>query len=260
MIQSVLKAIDILSAFGTSTPRLTLAELSDRLGMPKGTVHNLLATLISRGFIEKTHEGEYALGTTIVALTQTVRINVEFRDRAAPLLRELADSCRESVYLTALDSDYALYIYAVESPHRLLARTAIGDRAPLHCTSVGKAMLSNLSRDQVDAIVGRVGLRAFTVRTITDADTLHTELTRVREQGYAVDNAEHENGLYCIGAAIYNHRGDVIGACSVSGADPEILGSRLQDLSVGVMQTAQSVTQRMGYVPKRISSVIPSIA
>ncbi len=162
------------------------------------------------------------------------------------------------MYLTALDSDYALYIYAVESPHRLLARTAIGDRAPLHCLCP-EGMLSNLSRDQVDAIVGRVGLRAFTVRTITDADTLHTELTRVREQGYAVDNAEHENGLYCIGAAIYNHRGDVIGACSVSGADQEILGSRLQDLSVGVMQTAQSVTQRMGYVP-RISSVIPSIA
>ncbi len=77
MIQSVLKAIDILSAFGTSTPRLTLAELSDRLGMPKEPFTTSLPHS-SHGLYREDDEGEYALGTTIVALTQTVRINVEF--------------------------------------------------------------------------------------------------------------------------------------------------------------------------------------
>ena len=122
MIKSVAKAIDIMRAFSPSEPRLTLAEIARRRGLPKSTVHNLLATLLAYGFIEKAGDDYYALGTAIIALTQAVRVNVELRDRAAPLLRELADACRESVYLTVLDRDHCLYIYAIESPKRLLAR------------------------------------------------------------------------------------------------------------------------------------------
>ena len=105
MINSVLKAIDILHAFSPAEPRLTLAEISRRLGLPKSTAHNLLATLLARGLVEKVDGDHYALGTAVIPLTQSVRVNVELRDRAAPLLRELADACRESVYLTVLDGD-----------------------------------------------------------------------------------------------------------------------------------------------------------
>jgi len=256
VINSVLKAIDILRTFSPDEPRLTLVEISSRLGMPKGTTHNLLSTLAVRGFVEKTDDGRYALGTAIVPLTQAVRINVELRDRAAPLLRELADACRESVYLTVLDGDYGLYIYAVESPRRLLARTAVGDRVALHCTSVGKAILSRLPREEVDGIINRVGLPKFTAATITDRDALHQELEETRARGYAIDRGEHEVGNYCVGAPILNHDGQVIGACSVSGADPEMIGGKLPEFSARVMYTAQEISRRMGYVPARLSSVV----
>ena len=81
MIKSVAKAIDIMRAFSPSEPRLTLAEIARRLGLPKSTVHNLLATLLAYGFIEKAGDDYYALGTEVVALTQAVRVNVELRDR-----------------------------------------------------------------------------------------------------------------------------------------------------------------------------------
>ena len=204
MINSVLKAIDILQAFSPSEPRLTLAEIAGRLGMPKSTTHNLLATLLSCGFVEKVDADRYALGTAVMALTQAVRVNVELRDRAAPLLRDLADQCRESVYLTVLDGDYALYIYAVESPNRLMARTAVGDRAHLHCTSVGKAMLAYLPEDEVEAIVARVGLPASSERTITRLDDLREELAATRARGFAIDNQEHELRTFCIGAPIFD--------------------------------------------------------
>ena len=100
--------------------------------LPKSTTHNLLNTLASRRYVEKREDGRYALGPAIIALTQAVRINVELRDVAAPLLRALAEACRESVYLTVLDGDCALYIYAVESSDRLRARSAVGDRVHLH--------------------------------------------------------------------------------------------------------------------------------
>lgn len=259
MINSLLKAIDILETFHPDEPRLSLAKISTRLHMPRSTTHNLLNTLLSRGLVEKTDDGRYALGPAIVVLTQSVRVNVELRDRAAPLLRELADACRESVYLAVLDNDHALYIYAVESPRRLLARTAVGDRVTLHCTSLGKAILSGLPVEEVESIVSRVGLPKFTETTITDLDALKKELEQIRTQGYAVDREEHETGTYCIGTPIVDVRGRVIGACSVSGTNSELIRGTSPECSARVMHTAQEISRRMGYVPARPSSVVAGL-
>lgn len=255
MINSVRKALDIIYLFTPATARLTLADISGQLGLPRSTAHNLITTLIAGGLVEKTSDDQYALGRALIALTQAVLVNVELRDRAAPLLRELADYCRESVYLTVRDGDYCLYNYGVESPRRLLARTAVGDRAHLHCTSVGKAILSCLPEDEVRAIATRTGLPASTRYTIDHVDGLLAELERTRQRGYAVDNQEHELDTYCLGAPVLDENGQVSGSLSVSCADPELLGSRLKDISAHVVYTAQEASRRMGYVPPRPSSV-----
>jgi len=255
LINSVLKAIDIMTLFSTSEPRLSLREISKRLGLPKSTAHHLLATLLSRGFVEKVDGDQYALGTAIMRLTQAVRVNVELRDRAAPLLRELADLARESVYLTVRDGDYCLYIYAVESPRRLLARTAVGDRVLLHCTSVGKAILAFLPTEHVREMALRTGLPAFTDATITELSVLLEELDQTRARGYAFDRGEHETGSQCIGAPVLDEHGQVIGALSISGTDPDILGGRVEELAPRVVHTAYEVSRRMGYVPPRMSAV-----
>ncbi len=249
MIQSVLKAIKVMELFSTATPRLTLAEISESLDMPKSTTHNILNTLASEGYIERVDGDQYALGTTIITLTQAVRINVELRDRAASLLRQLAEEVHYSAYLAYLENNTSLYIFAIESPRRLLARTSIGDRVPLHCTGIGKAILSRLSKQEVAAIVGRVGLHQDTENTITNFDDLYEELTRTRERGYAIDRGEHKPYIYCIAAPILNASGRVIAACSISGSDLEIIGSREEELSQRVMRTAEDISRRMGYVP-----------
>ena len=255
MIQSIVKAVRIMSLFSSDEPTLTLAEISRRLDLPKSTAHNILNTLLAEGFIEKVDGDAYALGTSIIALTQGVRVNVELRDRAAPLIRELADLCRESVYLTVRDGDHVLYIYAVESSRRLLARSAVGDRAPLHCTSVGKSVLAALPLPEVRAIIARTGLPAFTPHTLTDLDALLADLDQTRQRGYAIDNQEHEVRTFCLGAPVLDHRGHVIGACSISGADREIIPRRLDDLAPQIIATAQDISRRMGYVPATPSRV-----
>ncbi len=255
MINSVLKAIDIINLFSPQEARLTLAEISRRLELPKSTAHNILSTLLSRGFVEKVDNDYYALGTAVIALTQAVRVNVELRDRAAPLLRTLADTARASVYLVALDRDQSIYIYAIESPRRLMARTAIGDLVAFHCTAVGKAILACLPDKQVKSILKRAGLPAFTPATITSLDRLWKDLEETRARGYALDAQEHEQGTFCIGAPIFNERGCVIGACSISEADPEIVRGRLSDLAPRVMLAAQEISRRMGYVPASPSHV-----
>jgi len=255
-IRSVLKALDIIASFSQQEPVLSLSDISDRLKLPKATTYNLLATLRSRNYIERTDDGRYCLGPAIVPLTQCVRVNVHVRDRAAPLLRELAHRLLETVYLIVPDGDYALYIYGIESAHRLLARTAVGDRVPMHCTAVGKAYLANLSRADVEALIGRTGMPRFTPYTITNIADLHADLALTRERGYALDRQEHELRTYCIGASIYNDGGRSIAACSVSGSDPEIIGSRLPLLTQLVVKCADDISRRMGYVAEH-ASVVP---
>jgi DNA-binding IclR family transcriptional regulator len=255
MINSVLKAVKIMNLFSASETRLSLAQVSSRLNMPKSTAHNLLNTLRSEGYIEKLDRDMYALGTAPLALTQNIRANVEIRDPAAPLLRKLADYARESVYLTIKDGDYALYIYAVESSHRLLARTAIGDRVPLHCTSVGKAIMAHLPEEEIKAIVTRVGLPPFTENTLDNIADLKADLAQTRERGYSLDTEEHEIQTFCIGAPIFDRKGRVIGACSVSGNSPDMVTDRLADLATHVTDTALDISRRMGYVPHRVSTI-----
>lgn len=255
MINSVLKAVDLLMCFTAAEPRLSLAELSRRLGTPKSSTHHLLATLQARGLVEKVDADRYALGMALIPLTQTVRVNAEVRDRASPLLRELADACRESVYLTVLDGDRSLYIYAVESSQRLVARTAIGDRVPMHCTSVGKATLAALDAEQVEDIITSVGLQRFTPTTITDPEMLRQDLARTRTRGYAIDNQEHEPGTFCVAAAIHDDHGMAAGAISVSGSDPEIIRGRLDALSGSVIRTAFAISARLGFVPARPAQI-----
>lgn len=257
MINSVLKAIDIINLFSAQEPRLTLAEISRRTEMPKSTVHNILNTLVSRGFVERAENDHYALGTAIVSLTHAVRVNVEVRDRAAKLLRELADRSHESVYLTVLDGDKCLYVYAIESSRRLLARTAVGDHVDLHCTAVGKAILAFLPTEQADVIIARVGQPRFTAATITDLQALREELVQIRLFGFAIDRGEHEVGTFCIGAPFSDGTGRIIGACSLSGTDPAIIGHRLDELAPLVVETAHEISRRMGYVPKMDSLRVP---
>ncbi len=257
MIQSVTKAINILHAFSPSEPRLALGEIAQRMGLPKSTTHNLLATLVAGGLVERVDDDRYALGPAVIALTLAVRVNVELRDRSAPLLRELADVCRDSVFLTIRDGDSCLYIYAVESSTRLQARTAIGDRSPLHCTAVGKAMLAFMPTEEVAAIAARAGLAGFTENTIRDVARLQEEVAATRQRGYSMDCAEHEPGIYCIGAPIFDATNAIVGACSISGNDPEIVSSRVEELSRHVRYAAQETSRRMGHIPSRPSLVLP---
>jgi DNA-binding IclR family transcriptional regulator len=249
VINSILKAALILDLFSQERPRLTLAELAEQSGYPKTTLYTIAATLVHAGLLERVGDS-YALGKHVVRLSQAARVNVEIRDRAAPILRELADTARESVYLTVPDGNRVLYVYAIESSHRLQARSAIGDHAHFHSTSVGKAMLAFMGEEARNGIFG-AGLPAMTPRTITDSGLLAEELERIRARGYSIDNAENEENTFCIGAPILDQASEVIGACSVSGNSDELITRDLERVAAHVCEAADRVSRRMGYVPRR---------
>ena len=250
MINSVLKAVEIMNTFSADHPRRSLAEFSDITGYPKTTIYTLAATLVNQGLLEKNGDS-YSLGHAIIRMSQAVRVNVELRDRAAPLLRELADRARESVYLAVPDGERILYIYAIESSHRLSSRSALGDRAYYHSTSVGKAMLAFMDDDERTRVLESTGLPAMTPNTITVLAELEHELSETRSRGYSFDRSENEPGTYCIGAPILDARGRVVAACSVSGNSETLLTELLPSLDQVLLKTADQISRRMGYVPSR---------
>lgn len=250
---SLLKALDLLTVFSAAESRLPLTEISRRLGLPKSTTHRILATLHARGFIERLDNDDYALGTTLIALGQAVRVNVEVRDRAAPVARALAEQSQESVYVAVREGDHVLYIYAIETSQRLVARTAVGDRAPLHCTGIGKASLAFAELREPD-LIETASLHRFTDATIIDPDVLRAELATVRQCGYAIDRGEHEQGTFCTAAAFVGTDGTVVGAISISGRDPAIIDARLPALSRAVTVAAGEISSRLGYVAPRPSA------
>ncbi len=251
MIGSVIKAIEVMQAFSSSSPILSLADLTNILPYPKTTIFTLLQTLESKGFIEKCNSGQYALGNAIIPLTQAVRVNVQLRDRAAPLLRVLSDYCRESVYLAIPEDSHCLYIYAIESSDRLLARSAVGEIGPMTSSSIGKAILSFLPEKEVDRVIASEGLTRYTEKTIVEPDILKEELREGRWNGFCKDDSEHEVGVYCIGSPIFNEQGEPIAACSISGRKPEILTTNLEKFSSVLRFTAQEISRRMGFIPSR---------
>lgn len=250
MIQSLLKAVDLLEAFSIRNSRYTLAELAERTGYPKTTIHTILKTLESRGYVERVGES-YALGSAVISLSQAAIANVEIRDRAAPLLRQMADELGESVYLTVPGKAHILYIYAIESSQRLEARSAIGDVAYYHSTSVGKAILAHLPPERIEQILDSVGLPRRTPTTITSRETLLEELERIKAQGFSTDHSENEPETYCVGAPVFDASHRVVGSCSVSGNSPRIVADELERHAKVVVSTADAISKRLGYMPPR---------
>lgn len=257
---SLLKSIDVLMEFSRSTPTMGVSELSARLGLPKSTTHRILSTLMSRGLVEKLPHEQYALGKAVIALSQSVWVNVNIRDRAAAVARTLAEETRESVYVGVPDDEFVLYVYAVETSQRLTARTAVGDRAPFHCSAVGKAMLAFLPDDERDAILGEGPLVACTPNTITDRVQLAEELAQIRERGCAVDDEEHEPFTLCIAAPFQESEQHIVGAISVSGRHRSLITTQLPERSQQVIQAAKSISFRLGFVEPRPSSLSLALA
>lgn len=251
----MVKALDILEQFAPEKSSLSLSDISRNTGFPKSTVHSILSTFLSKGYVEQNENGLYALGKKIIILTRSVMVNTDLRDRAAPYLRKLAGTCGQSIYLTCPYQGQLLYIYAIETESRLLARTAVGDLVPLHCTANGKSIAAFLSITERKALFEQTPLQAFTPYTITSYDELERELSEVSQMGFAVDRQEHELGTFCLGTPIFDSNSKIIGACSISGQDQEIIKSKMEEFSSLLINTAQEISWRMGFVPSHPSMV-----
>jgi IclR family KDG regulon transcriptional repressor len=214
------------------------------------TAYRLICPLTARGYAAQDDATHYRLGTQALSLSQNVLDSLDLPELAQSYLRQLSDITNETTYLSMLDDDEILYVGKAESSQSLRTNTKIGSRNMLHCTSMGKAILAFLPESDQVSFIERLELIASANNTITDRIALIEHLATVRAQKFAIDNEESEDGIRCVGAPIFDRTGHAFAAISVSGPAYRLPISRLVALSSLVMDTADTISGRLGYVPQ----------
>ena len=248
-VDAAAKALELLSVFSFREPRLSLADLASRTGIPRATAFRLLSTLEQSGFLDKVH-GAYQLGIKCFVLGNIVAGGLDLRETARPHLAALRESTRETTQLAILDHWQVVYLERMLSPLSVgYMRSRAGAILPAYCTGLGKALLAFRPEAEVAAWAATQKFTALTPRTITSARRLMKELAVIRQRGYGLDQEEREKGVTCLAAPIFNHTGDVVAAISVAGPTErlprELVGS---DVAAAVVAAARAISVDLGAV------------
>jgi IclR family transcriptional regulator, acetate operon repressor len=196
-IRAVQRVCDVLDLIQARHQGFSLSEVADVTGMPKSSAFRYLSTLEERRYVTRdVLTGAYHIGPAFLPL-QAQQLAV-MADRARPHLERLRDRFGETVNLGMLDGNRVAYVEIVESQRSMRLSARRGDRDPLHCTALGKAIASSLPWERVVAILEADGMPRKTDATITDPGLYQQELERTREQGYAIDNGENEPDGRCV--------------------------------------------------------------
>lgn len=230
-VQSIERAFELLELMADAGGEVALSDLAEASGLPLPTIHRIMRTLVGAGYARQQPSRRYSLGPRLIRLGETA--SRALGSWARPYLAELTEATGETSNMAVLDGDQVVYVSQVPSQHSMRMFTEVGRRVDAHATAVGKAVMANLSDDAVAQMLNRTGMRPQTERTISTVAAMQDELTRVRNQGYAVDDGEQEVGVRCYAVAV---PGAPAGAAiSISG--PEGRMARLSpDAIVPLMQ------------------------
>jgi len=201
-VKSADRTVQILELLAEHPQPMPLSELQRELRVPKSSLHNLLQTLVSRGWLETSSSGtHYSIGL------RALRVGAAYLERdplvaaAGPVLGELRSMLDETVHLARLDGCDIVYLASRESAHHLRSSSRIGRRLPAHSTALGKVLLASRAPAQVDALLP-ARLVALTPDTITDRTELQAELAEIRVRGYSFEQGQNTPGLACIAIAV----------------------------------------------------------
>jgi len=241
VIERMFTLIDILAS---REDAMSLKEISDKAGLHASTAHRILNDLVTGRFVDRPQAGSYRLGMRLLELGNLVKNRLNVRDAALEPMRELHRITQQPVNLSMRQGDEIVYVeraYSERSGMQVIR--AIGGRAPLHLTSVGKLFLAMDEPQKIRSYATRTGLSGHTKNSLTQLPALEKELTKVRRETYATDNEELELGVRCMAAGIYDDQGRLVAGLSISAP-----ASRLDEAWLPkLMATAAEISSHLGY-------------
>jgi IclR family KDG regulon transcriptional repressor len=243
--KSLEKAFEILECFLQGSPELSFTEIVSMTGLPLGTAHRLIATLVSRNYLSRNPiNKKYYLGTKIahLGILGITNLRNNSRNIILPYMYELKAVLNESVTLfTAIDK-YRVCIERVEPDRLLKTNLRVGERLNINQGASGKMLLSHMPEEEVRRIVNPC------------SDEFLSELAKIKEQGYSISLGEREEGLTAISAPIYDASGKLFAALSVAGPNERILKDDLDKKVQIVIQYCNEISRALGYIDKHNKS------
>jgi len=246
-VTSLEKALSILELVLDQGRDLSITEISQKLGMGKGTVHRILSTLKARKFFQQDSKTKmYGLGVRTLEIGMAPKRERFLRKAMAPFLMDLYETCKETVNAAVWEYNEIRYIYRLESEEMLRISTTAGARFPGYCAATGKILLSYFSNQDIRQIYGRKkALKKYTERSISSVDALIQEIERVRVNKVAVDDEETLVGVYCVAAPILNSKGECVAAISISAPKNRVAANTGVTFAKLVSETARKISSSL---------------
>ncbi|CAM3770563.1 IclR family transcriptional regulator [Kibdelosporangium persicum] len=236
-VQSLQRAFDLLEGLADAGGEASLSELAATSGLPMPTIHRLIRTLVTLGYVRQHPNRRYALGSRLIRLGENA--GRQFGTWARPLLAELVDEVGETANLAVLEHDEVVYVAQAPSRHSMRMFTEVGRRLLPHGTGVGKAMLSQMPQQEVRELLKRTGMPAYTPNTFRDPDLLLMHLAEIANRGYAIDESEQEIGVRCIAVPVKGTPSPA--AISVSGPEGRLTDEVVHKVAPIVQRIAEAI-------------------
>jgi IclR family KDG regulon transcriptional repressor len=245
--QSVMKAFRLIELLSEKA-EMSITELGSTLGLNKGAVFRFISTLKSIGYIEQNPINEkYFLTIKLFEIGSRIMTRLNEVQEAHTVMEQLAQKTNETVHLAILSNENVVYLDKIDSKHALRIFSRVGNQAPCYCTGLGKVLLAWLSDKEVDKIVKEKKMIKFTDTTITSLAALKKELQKIRGQGYAIDNQEHEKGIQCIAVPIRNRDKKIIAAISVTWPEIRNDNELMEHYKNIMIEAGLQISKRLGY-------------
>lgn len=240
VIERMFALIDVLAS---REEAMSLKEISEKTGLHPSTTHRILNDLATGRFVDRPEPGSYRLGMRLLELGNLVKGRLSVRDAALTPMRELHRLTQQPVNLSLRQGDEIVYVERAFSERSgMQVVRAIGGRAPLHLTSVGKLFLAIDDPQRVRAYATRTGLSGQTKNSLTDLGQLERELARVRQYGIARDNEELELGVRCMAVGLYDDQNRLVAGLSISAPADRLDENWLPKLQT----TANAISSALG--------------
>ena len=243
---TALKALAVLDLIGEQRRPLSVAEVAERIGADRATAYRMLMTLVQAGYVRRDENGKrYRLSFKLLSLARHLVGEDERASQILATLRRISEETGETVHYSVLDRDAAVLVFRAKGSQRVAVDFQIGDRSPLHCSSIGKVLLAHLDPAACDAVIA-AGLPQVAPNTITDPDALRRELAAVRDQGYAIDDLEFAPDMRCVAVPVFENEGAVPGGIAISGPSSRFDHPKLDNLRAVATRHATALSRRLG--------------
>jgi DNA-binding IclR family transcriptional regulator len=239
------RLLDVLFAFRPGQPRLTLAELTRTTGIPHPTVRRMVLELVAVGALERHEDGRFTVGVRLWQLGTLAPLTESLRTLAQPFMEDLYAALRQHVQLAVLDGHHAVVIERLSAPHALGLVSQVGGHLPLHCSGVGKVLLSHGGTELIEEVLS-APLRRYTPQTIVNAEVMRKEIAACRRSGTATVRGELTDQADSVATRIVDGQGRVVAALSVVVRAGSV---KHRAALPSVVATGLGISRRLGWLP-----------